>query len=90
MTSYPDSTRYVGTLSRQNDVWRLVVANGTYDAPQSGTLLGSPYVFLRSNPLYCEGYSFMFVSLADSISGTFSYQTDCHGLGTGGAFTGHR
>ena len=94
MTWFDDVAAYSGTLRRIGDRWQLEVPKGTfYHAPGLSTLNGAQALLLQLNPLSsCDTYllSDLGAMTAASIAGSFHYQTDCHGFGSIGIFTGQR
>jgi hypothetical protein len=85
-TWYDDKTSYAGTLTRNGNTWSL---NAGSPSPYTTTSEDSSRLWLRYGP-YCESYALEFAARGDSIAGTFIKQTDCHGAGSHGTFTGHR
>ena len=86
-SDYPET--YSGSFTQRGDTATLVAREGTFSGRQSAT--APDHMWLPKAFPSCEGYSIDgLVVRGDTISGTFHYQTDCHGLGYRGAFTGHR
>lgn len=91
MASYPSSRTFSGALTLIGDTASL-----TGDGSWAGIVTidgnGAEQIkFVRPGPpLGCGGMALIVTAKADTMSGTWSEQFDCHGLSSGGTFVGHR
>jgi hypothetical protein len=83
---------YGATLRRTGIKWELdsPTKGGVYRADSSLTIADSTRIGLTYSTSSCGAYYLTLYALSDSITGRFSWATDCHGGGDRGTFTGHR
>jgi hypothetical protein len=95
-TFHDDPHQFAGVLIRRGDRWGLRVTPDEFNTREEAAT-DRVYLFLRKFPetpdelwAGCVNYTLDVTVFGDSVAGSFSYASDCHGASRIGTVTGHR
>ena len=91
MASYPSTRTFSGTLTLSGDN-AVLAGDGSWVGTVGSDNTGAEQIkFVHPGPPSGCGFMTLYVAgMADTVSGSWSEQFDCHGLSGGGTFVGHR